>query len=102
MEMYKRFRRMEDNETTRFSGLFVTRHKDNDCGGWSIKEKEDSVVWLYISDDGSYSEYMFPITAKYDPDSPPIHERERESYPEDGVSTPPNHKFVWSKGVYRR
>lgn len=87
-------------ETAFFSGLYVTRHifPDND-NGWSIKEKEDDEVWLYVTDDGYFAEYMFPITATYNPDLPPP--KIKKSSIEDETSTLSDHKFVWSKGVYK-
>lgn len=102
---YGKLGNMKDGDTCLFSGFYVTRHIPHDTdGGWSIKEEEDSDIFLYISNDGTFAEYMFPITATYNPDLPPLKMKTScpsESSPEKKTTAPQNYTFKWSKGVYR-
>jgi hypothetical protein len=87
-------------ETTVFSGLIVMKQVSSYDGtwGWCIKEKEDSDVYLYISNHDDYAEYIFPCTPQDDSEVRPL----SALIPLQEGSCLPSSLSMWSKGVYRR
>ena len=95
---------LKDGESCMFKGLDVTRFTfpDND-NGWSIKAKPNSEIWLYITDDGEYAEYMFPFTPKGDSEQRPLSTRNPSKESSDSqLHREPkwDNMSGWGKGIY--